>query len=370
MKAERQQVERLARRLDIPCFDNKWLIDSIVQGHAPEGYQGHSHLGKRTHSNAFNTKTESVNEQANSVHKTGGCPDDNDYVENKRKLQKKKGTTVQECNRADCIVDIVIQDSIADEATKKQCIPTSSQPHSKQLQQQKQQEEEETHGQTRALISLQSNQAAPCATALNNSVIISNSMNLSAASSISVSWEGDPQAPPEGFLKSNYRSYYAAAKITINTSGTLFTNDASSTLLTIEIGSFVELLPELGESIPRVGQIKALWSEKTRDGSEKPYCSVRRFFKPEELPPGLMFTSLMNQKGTKPVLISDCIEDKVSLGAVMSLCDVRVPGSIADLNAMLHADGWKDNSGGGDHQHYVCCMLYDDKNEVIRSMNF
>lgn len=167
-----------------------------------------------------------------------------------------------------------------------------------------------------------------------------------APESIDFAWDGPPCDPPIGLQSSPLRTYYDA----VHLNGEL-----------LKVGCHVEMEPGPGENGVRVAEIMALWEEATAASAPRPFGRFRRYYKPSEtvMGKGFAFFGLSN----RTVLMSNHIEDRISLFAVLKSCEVRFPDK----------RGNDSSEGAGvaaslDCEPYLCGFFFDYELGTLRSL--
>ena len=157
---------------------------------------------------------------------------------------------------------------------------------------------------------------------------------------VGFSWEGEPVPPPHG--APTVRKYYNAVVLGSEH---------------VSVGSFVELAPPPGETAPRVAQVTALWAERGVNGEDRPYGRFLRYFRPQDTPLGLPFL-----QSAQAQVFKSAVEEQMPLAAVVRRCTVSFPNSVETLAQATPtprpgASSLEQLSGEG--IDYVCMLQYD-----------
>lgn len=153
-------------------------------------------------------------------------------------------------------------------------------------------------------------------------------------------WEGEQIAPPHG-ASATARRYYNAVHL----------GDSR-----VAVGSFVELAPPPGEIAPRVAQVAALWAERGVNGEDRPYGRFLRYFRPQDTPLGLPF--LQSAQGQ---VFRSNVEEQLPLAAVVRGCTVSFPASVGELAQATPGP----MSSAGCVVDYVCMLQYDPEQVAL-----
>jgi hypothetical protein len=158
----------------------------------------------------------------------------------------------------------------------------------------------------------------------------------------SFTWIGEPISPPQGSTPAG-RRYYRAV---------MFNNQR------IQVGSHVELSSMPGESAPRVAQVAALWAERDINGHDKPFGRFLRLLRPDDTSLALAF--LHSQK--KQVFMSTVEEPRLSLRGVERRCVVAFPSCADELTSATQ------EVNGQEAADYVCMAQYDLQDGVLKPL--
>ncbi len=159
----------------------------------------------------------------------------------------------------------------------------------------------------------------------------------------SFTWMGKPVSPPEGCTPAG-RRYYSAV---------MYNNQR------IQVGSHVELSAMPGESAPRVAQVAALWAERDVNGQDKPFGRFIRLLRPDDTSLALVFL----QSHKKQVFMSSVEEPRLSLKGIERRCVVAFPSCADELT-----NATQQQVNGQEAADYVCMAQYDLQDGVLKPL--
>ena len=319
-------VERLARRLRIPCHSRDWAIRAMLERSLPDGWMPVERRRSGKHAAAAAAAAVEEDDDGDDGEKEKEGDDGDADCPPLPSVEFEEEEQQQQHHE---------KDEVEKEREGAAAVRRSrrSAPHLEQLQEEQQEEEAPPPQQQQQHQKKKQRRTSATTTATPPPPPPPAAAAPSSLSSSGFSWEGTPVAPPLGNT-ATARTYYNAV---------LLGN------VRVAVGSHVELEPLPGETAPRVAKVTSLWAERGVHGEDRPFGRFTRFFRPHDTPVGLSFmlSSQQNQ------VFRSNFEEQLSLAAVRRPCAVAYPGSAEEL-----AQATPRNNAVFD---YVCMLHYDQE---------
>lgn len=173
---------------------------------------------------------------------------------------------------------------------------------------------------------------------------------LTSLNDIMCPWalEGQMHDPPHGLRKSPIRVYYEKA-VSIDD--------------TINIGDFVQLLPDPGEKYPKVAKVLGLWKQLGRSGQNRLFGKFQRYYRFNET--SIRQMQITKDENTNNIFQTDHIDDNVPLATVISTCHVEM---LQYQREDTHSQHQMQKNNDHDDTLY-CTAMYDYETGALLALH-